>query len=465
MNIEKHLLLAVLFASCAFVLRAQSNVTLTTEALFSSPNGIHPSAPLILANDGNFYGTTEYGGTGGGYGSVFKITPGGALTTIASFKNRNGAHPVAALVQNIDGNFYGTTSDGGANVFGTVFTVTPAGVLNTLFSFANTNGANPFGALIVDSSGNMYGTTAYGGPYVAQDENGLGYGTIFEITTNGTFTTLYAFTATGDGYYPLTGLAQGSDGNLYGTTAETDTYGDPAYDAGTVFRITRGGNFTNLASFAYTNGTAPYGGLVQGSDGNFYGTTYLGGDANAGTVFKMSPAGVLTLLSSFDNTNGANPYGSLVAAPDGYFYGTTELGGTNNYGTVFRVTPGGTLNYLLSFAYFSSGADPTAALTLFPDGTFYGTTYTGGTPGGGTVFHLVVPAPLAISGVTQSDGRINFSWSAMPGKLYQVLYKTNWDQSNWSALGVPIVAGSSTCSASDSIGPDPSRYYRIQALP
>lgn len=257
----------------------------------------------------------------------------------------------------------------------------------------------------------------------------------------------------------------GADGNLYGTTAEADTFGDPAFGAGTIFQITIGGAFTNLVAFNYTNGANPYAGLVQAADGNWYGTTYNGGDTNAGTVFKMTPAGALTTVASFENTNGANPYGTLTPTADGSLFGTTELGGTNDYGTVFQITPGGTLNSLLSFNYFSNGGDPTAGLTPFPDGTFYGTTYSGGTPGGGTVFHLIVPTPPVFNGVAQSGNMITFSWSAMPGHMYQVLYKTGGNDTNWHNLGAPIMAGSNSCSASDLIGPDPSRYYRILVLP
>ncbi len=156
-------------AACTMTLCAQSNVTVSTAVSFSSTIGIHPSGALLLGGDGNFYGTTEYGGPGGGSGTVFKMTPAGSLTTLVSFKNTNGAHPIAGLVQNTDGNFYGTTSDGGTNGFGTIFRINPSGDFATLFSFNNTNGANPYGGLAVDAGGNLYGTTAYGGPYVDQD--------------------------------------------------------------------------------------------------------------------------------------------------------------------------------------------------------------------------------------------------------------------------------------------------------
>jgi len=464
--IKQRLLAATMLAIWLVAPHARGGITLTSTVSFSSTNGIHPSAALVLGNDGNFYGTTEYGGVSGGYGTVFKMTPAGALTTLVSFKNNNGAYPTAGLVQNSDGNFYGATSAGGTNGgFGTVFKMTPAGALTTLFAFDSTNGANPYGELVLDASGNLYGTTGYGGPYTDQDANGLGYGTVFKITTNGTLTTLYAFTGGEDGFYPLTGLVQASDGNFYGSTAEADTFGDLPFGAGTIFRITPDGAFTNLVSFNDINGANPQAPLVAGADGNLYGTTYSGGAAEAGTVFQMTPAGTLNTLVSFNNLNGANPYGALLQASDGNFYGTTELGGTNDYGTIFQVTPAGTLNSLLSFNYFSNGADPTAGLLLSSDGTFYGTTYSGGSRGGGTVFHLTVPMPPVFQKVTRTAGMLSFTWSTAPGQMYQVLFKTNWDQPTWNSLGAPIIANSTMATASDSTRQDPHRFYRIQMLP
>ncbi len=467
MKLIEHLLLAASIVSIFSVAPfARGSVILTNTTSFITANGIHPSAGLIQGNDGNFYGTTEYGGTSGGFGAVFKITPAGTLTTLVSFNNANGAYPTAGLVQGRDGNFYGTTSAGGTNGgFGTVFKMTPAGALTTVFSFDNTRGANPYGGLVLDASGNLYGAAAYGGPYIDQDDNGLGYGTVFGLTTNGMFTNLYMFTGSTDGFYPLTGLTLGNDGNFYGTTAEADTFGDPAFGAGTVFRITSGGVFTNLVSFNYTNGANPYAGLVQASDGNFYGTTYNGGDANAGTVFQMTPAGMLNYVVSFNNLNGANPYGALVPGSDGNLYGTTELGGANDYGTIFQMTPAGALQCLLSFDYFSNGANPTAGLFQATNGTFYGTTYSGGSHGGGTIFHLVVPMPPAFQKATRTGSMLTFTWSGMPGQKYQVLFKTNWNQTNWNNLGAPITATSTTTSVSDSMLQDPHRFYRILVMP
>ena len=178
-----------------------------------------PAAGLVQGSDGNFYGTTEQGGVNGpDPGTVFKITPSGTLTTLHSFVFIDGWHPRAALVQGSDGNFYGTTVEGGQYEFGTVFKITPSGTLTNLYSFAGSDGANPRG-LVQGSDGNFYGTT-FSGP-----------GTVFKITPSGTLTTLYSF-AGSDGANPDAGLVQGSDGNYYGTT-----YYGGANNVGTVFRL------------------------------------------------------------------------------------------------------------------------------------------------------------------------------------------------------------------------------------
>ncbi len=270
---------------------------------------------------------------------VFKITPTGTLTTLYSFCAQSGCtdgeYPVAGLVQGTDGNFYGTTPEGGANGGGTVFKITPTGTLTTLYSFCAQNncadGANPAAGLVQATDGNFYGTTYAGGAN--------GYGTVFKITPSGTLTTLYSFCSKGgcaDGSYPEAGLVQATDGNLYGTTFAA-TFDGGANGDGTVFKITPSGTLTTLYSFSGPDGANPWAGLVQATDGNFYGTTYAGGANGDGTVFKTPLTGILTTLHSFDGTDGAGPEAGLVQATDGNFYGTTFYGGTNGAGTVFRL--------------------------------------------------------------------------------------------------------------------------------
>ena len=309
------------------VFKVATNGTLTILVSFSYTNGFAPQAALTLGSDGSLYGATEGGGSGG-LGTVFKVTTNGTLTTLASFSGTNGAYPAAALTVGNDGNFYGTTEDssalGGGYGLGTVFKVTTNGTLTKLVSFSNTNGANPNG-LTLGNDGNFYGTTGYGGSV------SYGYGTVFQVTTNGTLTRLYSFTGGSDGAYPQAALTLGNDGNFYGTT---DQGGSSGY--GTIFQVTTNGTLTTLVSFSSWGPPQAQAALTLGSDGNFYGTTYYGGSTDNGTVFQVTTNGTLTTLVSFSNTNGASPNG-LALGNDGNFYGTTTSGGSSGFGTVFRL--------------------------------------------------------------------------------------------------------------------------------
>jgi len=321
--------------------------TFTTLVSFNGANGSHPSATLVQGSDGSFYGTTTSGGTNGNNGTVYQVTPAGALSTMVYFNGTNGSYPTAGLVQGSDSNFYGTTVGGGASGVGTVFQVTPAGVLTTLISFSKSNGAAPLAALVQGSDGNFYGTTSLGGNLVFN--NGAGFGTVFKMTSAGVLTRLVSFTGA-NGSYPSAGLVQGTNGNFYGTAEYGGNLGlNAGYGFGTVFQMTTNGTLTTLVSFNLANGYNPSAGLVQGSDSNFYGTTDGGGAGVGGTVFKMTPAGVLTTLVSFNRADGSQPYAGLVQGSDGSFYGTTEYGGANGRGTMFRVTPTGVLTPLVSF--------------------------------------------------------------------------------------------------------------------
>ena len=342
-------------------------------------DGANPASKLIKGSDGYFYGTTSAGGNG--YGTVFKITSSEVKTTLYNFTGGNdGAAPQAGLVLGSDGNFYGTTSKGGPSGdigYGTVFKITPQGVKTTLYSFAGGNdGENPQAGLIQGSDGNFYGTTVNAG--------WSGGGTVFKITSSGVKTTLYNIRGGTDGATPTGLLIQASDGNLYGTTAFGGWNG-----YGTVFKITPLGVKTILYNFTGgTDGANPFAGLIQGSDGNFYGTTYYGGN-NYGTVYKVTPQGIKTVLYSFAGGNdGANPYAELIQGSDGNFYGTTQYGGANNYGTVYKVTPAGVETVLWSFTGGNDGALPYAGLIQGSDGNLYGTTNNGGTANLGTVFKI-----------------------------------------------------------------------------
>jgi uncharacterized repeat protein (TIGR03803 family) len=263
------------------VFRFATSGTLTTLASFDgTTTGSGPQCPLVIDTDGDLYGTTPLQGPGL-RGTVFRITTNGVLTTLVSFNNTNGATPRDGVIRGDDGNFYGTTASGGPGTLGIVFRMTPAGALTTLFSFSNTNGANPLGGLILGKDGLFYGTTGFGG-------TNLGFGTVYKMTTNGDLTMLFNFHGT-DGEEPSFGLVLGNDGKLYGTASfGGSTANDPlGIGAGSVFSITTNGVFETLFLFQGTNGSNPAAALVLGPDGNLYGTTAQGGPGGGGTIFRV----------------------------------------------------------------------------------------------------------------------------------------------------------------------------------
>src|SRR5208283_2027964 len=312
------------------------------------------------------------GCSGSGCGTVFRLRPPPTACTTAICPwtetvlyrfggGDDGEQPTGDLIFDQAGNIYGTTYGNPAILgYGTVFKITPGGSLTTLYSFCSqsncTDGADPYAGLVQGSDGNFYGTTVFGG---ANDTCGSsGCGTVFRITPSDTLTTLYSFCAQSDcadGELPFASLVQGSDGNFYGTTF-TGTPSIGSY--GTVFRITPSGTLTTLYTFCSqsncTDGAAPHAGLVQASDGNFYGTTTYGGandscveggsEVGCGTLFKITPTGTVTTLYSLcsqtDCTDGQWPLGGLVQDTNGSFYGAANQGGANGDGTVFSLSVG-----------------------------------------------------------------------------------------------------------------------------
>jgi uncharacterized repeat protein (TIGR03803 family) len=300
--------------------------------------GANPAAALVQSTDGNLYGTTQEGGAFN-VGTVFKVTTSGNLTTLHEFiGGADGASPEAALIQATDGNFYGTTSSGGTGGGGTVFKMTPSGTITILHAFTGgtTDGSNPVAALIQATDGNFYGTTQQGGAVNA--------GTVFRMTFGGTFEILHVFTGgTTDGAYPDAPLIQATDGNFYGTTSGGG--GAPAHGTvfdsglGTVFKMTPSAALTILHAFTGGDGAYPSAPLIQATDGNLYGTTHEGGASDEGTLFEMTPGGTVTVMHTFTGGNdGAHPDAALIQATDRNFYGTTRLGGAFGEGVVFLVS-------------------------------------------------------------------------------------------------------------------------------
>jgi uncharacterized repeat protein (TIGR03803 family) len=399
---------------------------LNTVASFSGANGAGPEASLIQGTDGNLYGTTFFGGRfynpnklTSTYGVVFGVSPSGKIGDLYRFcpvfngTCDDGARSTAALVQATNGNFYGTTLEGGNVNAGIVFEVTPRGTETVLYSFCQQgenclDGWNPAAGLVQATNGNFLGTTEQGGT-----TNG---GTLFAITPSGALTTLYNFEggANGEGQLPMAALIQASDGDLYGTTAEGGSGFGCSGGCGTVFKVTLEGKLTVLYSFCSVppycaDGSDPVSSLVQGSDGNFYGTTYQGGlfqgecvSFGCGTVFKITPEGAFTSLHSFcaqGCVDGVQPTAGLIQATDGNFYGTTSSG------AVFEITPEGAETILYQTPGCAEngegGCQPMGGLMQATNGLLYGTTYAGGNPsctfryqvaGCGTVFSLNIGA-------------------------------------------------------------------------
>jgi uncharacterized repeat protein (TIGR03803 family) len=342
--------------------------TQTTLHTFGGSDGSQPLAGLVQANNGDFYGTTYMGGSEG-KGEVFKITASGALTTVHSFCSQSGCtdgeNPFAGMIQGTNGNLYGTTFGGGtAKGFGTVFEITPSGTLTTLHSFCTQSGCPdgqfPQTGLVQATNGSLYGTTVSGGAY--------GDGTIFKITPRGTLTTVYNVCSQNgcpDGNYLIAGLIQATDGNLYGIM---DVGG--ANGSGTIFKITLSGTLTTLYNFCSQSGCPdgqyPVGGLVQATDGNLYGTTDDGGANGEGTVFSLSvglgpfveteptaaKVGATVKILGTDLTgatsvsfNGKAATFTVVSSSE--ITTTVPAGATT--GEVRVVTPGGTLSSNVSF--------------------------------------------------------------------------------------------------------------------
>jgi uncharacterized repeat protein (TIGR03803 family) len=377
-----------LYVATAIALAAQ---TLTTLVNFRGANGVCPAwGNPVQGTDGSFYWSAQGGGTStackGGCGTVFKVARGGTLTTLHNFSSADGQGPQGALVLATNGDFYGTTVIGGASGAGTVFRMTPTGALTTLHSFggSDSDGQDPETGLVQAINGDLYGVTYEGGS--------IGLGTAFKITPAGEYTKIHNFCTENnciDGAQPYGQMIQATNGDLYGTTYT----GVNATSDGAIFQMTPAGRVVNSYPLGFVYGLFPQGGPIQGTDGNFYGTAEDGGAYNYGTVFAMTPSsGTVTALHSFDSTDGFYPTDSLVQATDGNLYGTTGAGGTSTAcnagcGTIFKITTGGTLKTIHNFDSVDGGI-LYGGLVQGTDGDLYGGTCFGGEYGQGTFFRV-----------------------------------------------------------------------------
>ncbi len=349
--------------------------------LYNFPTNSGPRGNLMIGSDGTIYGTTYSGGLSNA-GQLFSISSSGAgFASLHSFDGTNGANPYSGAIFGLDGNFYGTTYAGGASNLGTVYRLrnNGQGSFTNLVTFVGANGAQPYAGLIQSTNDtNFYGTTSAGG------DNGRG--TIFKMSPDGALANLYPFTGGSDGGTPLATLVAGTNGSFYGTTFFGGVVG-----LGTVFNITTNGTFTSLHSFTgLVGGAYPAAPLVLGRDGFFYGTTTAGGVSNAGSIFKIGPDGAFTSLIDITDPTVTLTNAPLVQGSDGTFYGTAYSGGASNLGFTFHISTSNTLE-VIDFTGTNgvvAGGHPYAGQTLFTNGIFYGVTSDGGVNNGGVLYRI-----------------------------------------------------------------------------
>jgi len=431
---RRYILLAVaMLPALLAVTPAAQGQTLTTLYSFCAQancaDGQNPSGVLLQGADGSLYGTATGGGIGygttaetAGYGTIFKVTPAGAFTVVHAFNGTDGVSPATGLIMGADGNFYGTDNGWAPNPFpegtsipGGMFRMTPSGAVTVLDSIPTVfeytlDDWSLVSGLVLGPDGNFYGA--------AQSSSA-----VFRMTPDGTLTTLHTFDGT-DGFAGFSALTLGPDGSFYGTA---QAGGPNPYAPGTIYKITSAGTFTLLYTFSGPDGQGPVGGLTLGPDGNFYGITEYGGTTTwGGTIFRITPAGVLTTLYDLNGmveqpAEQFSPNAALVLGPDGNLYGTTAYGGTCSLsylgcGAIFRISPAGDFATVYSFSG-NDGRLPITGLTLGSDGNFYGTTYYGGTKDSGTLFRLNIPhtpPSIAANGIVNAA---SFTAPVAPGSI------------------------------------------------
>jgi uncharacterized repeat protein (TIGR03803 family) len=402
MKISKSLLTIGLALACAaltFSLAVCAEAqTFTSLATFNGQDGFAPWGSVTQGINGHFYGTAGLDGAHQG-GNVFEVSPDGTLRIIHSFCSQancaDGYYPTSAPVLGSDGNLYGVVGEGGSDAgygtgAGVFYKITSGQQFTILYTFCATtpcvDGAFPTG-LTLASDGNFYGTTYAGGTYDG--------GTIFQVTPAGQLKVLYDFCSHEnciDGWHPVFPPIQGSDGNFYGTTPIGGTPG-----SGVFYELTDSGTYKVLHNFCQTascsDGSVPNS-IAQDAKGDFFGSASSGGSKGYGTIFQITPANQFTVLHNFDFEH-EHPLEQLILANDGNLYATTQGDaiGTNG-GSILEITPSGTVTQLYLFSNGPcDGSNPSSLLFQGTDGRLYGTTVYGGAINGrcggdGTVFSL-----------------------------------------------------------------------------
>ncbi len=418
------------------VLLAGNSYAIFVYSFTGGADGAQPFAGLVADTQGDLFGTTGGGGTGGD-GAVFELPAvSGTAVPLYNFTGSpNGAAPYSGLTIDNTGDLFGTTFAGGASGDGTVFEI-PAGSTTPtiLYSFSGLDGANPYGTLLVDSAGDLFGTTVNGGQH--------GDGTIFEIPFGGTLATLHSFAGKpSDGASPFSPLAIDGAGDLFGTTDAGGTNGD-----GTVFEISAGGAYAVLHSFTGADGSKPTGQLIVDDAGDIFGTTSTGGADGDGTIFNIPANSALISLYSFTGgVDGATPFAGLTLDNAGDFLGTTLSGGAHGDGTVFEVPFGdlaGNLQpqTLYTFTGGGDGAAPYGPITLGAAGDLFGTASTGGADAHGVIFELS-PTLTTQMTVTKQPGDIQAGLIMPPVVVHLNLANTDLNLNDTSGVTLSIVSG------------------------
>jgi uncharacterized repeat protein (TIGR03803 family) len=397
--------------------------TETTLYSFSGPDGDYPFYGLTLGSDGNFYGSSGLGGTSN-LGVVYKITPAGAITVLHNFTNTgDGLEPNSPPVQGVDGNYYGITTQLPGSV---VYKITPAGVLTTLHTMTSADGYDG-GGLTRGSDSNFYGASYYGG---TNNE-----GTFFKVTPSGVYTVLYNFNST-TGYQAFAPPFQGTDSKFYGVTSGGGTNGD-----GVIYRVTTSGAYTVLHNFnTATDGGMPHGGLIQATDGNFYGTNTVGGSLGGGTIFKITTAGVFSVVYNFNPNDGtgSDPESDLTQHTNGLLYGDTYYSEGGDYGVLYSLNIGAQ-----AFARLASSSGHVAnSVGIFGQGfssksvvKFDGVAATKIVPQGTTYITATVPAGALTGSVTVTTGPTTLTSNG----IFKVLPQVKSFNPPSGPVGTPVV--------------------------
>ena len=385
-SLRKRLLIAAALICAAALAQAQTVSTVYNFA-GGTTSGQYPwYVTLVQGTSGALYGTTYQGGAHG-MGTVFSVTTSGTQTLLYSFKGgtTDGANPTGGLTIGTDGNFYGTTQQGGSKSSGVVFKITPSGTTTILHSLnGTTDGSFPWGPPIEGSDGNFYGTASGGGNH--------GNGVVYKVTSTGTYSVIYEFDVT-HGFSPIAPPTQANDGFLYIPLSEGG-----AEFCGTVVQLSTAGVVNNYYSFPCGSGGAfPLGSLVQAANGDLYSTTQDGGTNGEGTIYQITTGMAVTILHSFGAVFGdcTYPGAGMLLATDGNYYGSASDGGSHGDGCLFRTSTSGAYKGLYSFNNTTNGTQmsPLAPPVQLTSGILYGVTEFGGSSNDGTVYSLNVGLP------------------------------------------------------------------------